>query len=478
MPVWLLPVLAVVLPVISSIIIAIHGKRFFSQMAIITSIADAAIVMALYLIGGKSNPVTVVEVNRFLAVQLGADSLGLYFGLLVSLLWVFTAFYASGYMAHEHNPQRFFVFFTLCLGITLGIAFSANLFTFYIFYELLTLGTYPLVIHEENSGSLAAGKKYLVYSFSGAALILLAIILTFFITGRLGFTPGGIFDRAYPGIELLFMAFFTGFGVKAAVIPLHSWLPSAMVAPTPVSALLHAVAVVKSGVFAIIRVTYYIFGSQILVQAGINKYVLPVVGLTILFGSITALTQKNLKKRLAYSTVSQLSYILLGVFLFNRSGLTGGLTHIVIHAFLKITLFFCAGIILVMTQKTEVSQLKGIGKDMPVTMLCFTLASIGLTGIPPTNGFISKWYLSIGSLEQGRFVYVIVLLVSALVTACYLFPISINAFFGRKEGTESHSEPPATMLIPVVVLTAAGLIMGIFPSVAMGIIDEIVSLFY
>jgi multicomponent Na+:H+ antiporter subunit D len=475
----LLPVLAVILPVISSCIIAVWGKRFFSQIAIITAFLNALLVISLYLTGrGSPAAVNLFEVNEFLSVEFRVDPLGLYFGLLVSILWVFTAFYASGYMSHGEYRQRFFVFFTLCLGITLGIAFAGNLFTFYLFYELLTLGTYPLVIHKESSESLAAGKKYLIYSFSGAALVLMAIITTFAISGSINFAPGGIFGRIYPGIELLFMAFFIGFGVKAAVVPLHSWLPSAMVAPTPVSALLHAVAVVKSGIFAIIRITYYIFGNEILVKTGINKIALTAASLTILLGSSIALTQKNLKKRLAYSTVSQLSYILLGIFLFSRSGFTGGLMHVVNHAVLKITLFFCAGSILVMTGKSEVSQLKGIGKDMPITMLCFTIASVGLTGIPPTNGFVSKWYLSIGSLETGRVLYIVILLISALLTACYLFPVSVNAFFSQKEDSEKFNEPPGTMLIPIVILTVTGLALGIFPSITKGLIDSIVSIFY
>ncbi len=369
-----------------------------------------------------------------------------------------------------------------CLGITMGIAFASNLFTFYVFYEFLTFGTYPLVIHKQTETSFEAGKKYLFYSLFGAALILLGIIAVFWNSNTLVFNPGGILKQNLISLtvgRMIFLVFFFGFGVKAAVFPLHSWLPSAMTAPTPVSALFHAVAVVKSGVFAIFRLMYFVFSPELVKTMGLQLPVLWIASLTIILSSLFAVYQQNIKKRLAYSTISQLSYIVLGFAFFSPDGIKGALLHMINHALLKITLFFCVGNIILRTGLNEVNELNGIGKKMPITATCFTLASIGLVGVPPTNGFVSKWFLSMGSLEAGETVYIIVLMISALLTAAYLLPICIRSFFFQESDKIKHQknlEPSAKMLVPVIILAGLSLYLGFYYSIPMVLIEKTVEI--
>lgn len=419
-----------------------------------------------------------IKINNLLDIYFKIDKLGILFVLLASILWIFTAFYSFAYMPHEGNEKRFFLYFMLTLGVTAGIAFSGNLFTLYIFYEYLTLATFPLVIHSGSKEALRVGRKYLIYSFGGATLALFGIILIFTLTNSVTFMEFGILQ----GLNLtnkdllltIYMIMFIGFGVKAALVPFHSWLPAAMVAPTPVSSLLHAVAVVKSGIFALIRVSYFIFGSEVLYKIKGNYYISILVVLTILMGSLLALHQDNLKKRLAYSTVSQLGYILLGIVLLNEKALTGGLLHLVNHAVIKITLFFCVGAIYFMTGKKYIHEIKGIGKEMPITMGCFAVSAISLIGIPPTNGFVSKWYLALGGLGENKILFVIILLLSALLTTGYLLPIVITAFFPGEEKKVIKKEPPLSMLIPIVILTCIVIFLGLFPNVVLHLIEDIV----
>jgi multicomponent Na+:H+ antiporter subunit D len=419
-----------------------------------------------------------IKINNLLDIYFRIDKLGILFVLLASILWIFTAFYSFVYMPHEGKEKRFFLYFMLTLGVTVGIAFSGNLFTLYIFYEYLTLATFPLVIHSGSKEALRVGRKYLIYSFGGATLALLGIILIFTLTNSVTFMEFGILQGLTLDnkdlLLIIYMIMFIGFGVKAALVPLHSWLPAAMVAPTPVSSLLHAVAVVKSGIFALIRVSYFIFGSEVLYEIRGNYYISILVVLTILMGSLLALHQDNLKKRLAYSTVSQLGYILLGIVLLNEESLTGGLLHLVNHAVIKITLFFCVGAIYFMTEKKYINEIKGIGKEMPITMGCFAISAISLVGIPPTNGFVSKWYLALGGLEENKILFAVILLVSAMLTAGYLLPIVITAFFPGEEKKIIKKEPPLSMLIPIVTLTAIVVTLGLFPNIVLHLIEDIV----
>ncbi len=451
------------------------GRNRFTASVVILNF-----ILVLTLLGSLNLPeYRLIKINQLLDIYFKVDKLGKLFGLLVSLLWVCTAFYSFEYMKHEGKEKSFFTFFMATLGITLGIAFSGNLFTMYLFYEFLTLVTFPLVIHSGSMEAMQVGRKYLAYSFFGAALVLAGIALLYLMESDFRFTGHGVLGTAAAvHNDLLlytYILFLIGFGVKAAVVPLHSWLPSAMVAPTPVSSLLHAVAVVKAGVFALTRVTYYIFGAE-LIRAGNSIYLAGVlVVLTILMGSILAFHQENLKKRLAYSTISQLGYIILGLILLNRDSLIGGLMHLVNHAVIKITLFFCVGAVMYMTGKKTIHEIKGIGKEMPVTMWCFSIASVSLIGIPPTNGFVSKWYLALGGLHENRAIFVIILLTSALLTAAYLIPIIIAAFFPGNDYQQevSSKDPPANMLIPIMFLTVLAVLLGLFPNLVLDYIKEI-----
>ncbi|SQB91931.1 proton-conducting transporter membrane subunit [Clostridium tetanomorphum] len=340
------------------------------------------------------------------------------------------------------------------------------------------MATFPLVIHSGTKAALDSGKKYLIYSFGGATLVLFGMIVLFSLTNKLTFIPGGLLRNMDNNnmmlISISYLTMFVGFGVKAALVPFHSWLPQAMVAPTPVSSLLHAVAVVKSGVFALTRTTYYIFGAEMVRRTNTTKYLTVFIVISILMGSFLAIHQENLKKRLAYSTISQLGYILLGIILLNKNSFVGGMLHLINHAVIKITLFFCAGAIMYTTGKTEIGQIKGIGREMPITMWCFTISSISLIGIPPTNGFVSKWYLALGGLSAGKIAFPAILLLSALLTAIYLLPVVTAAFFKKGDNVILlRKEAPKKMLIPIVIITVITVLLGLFPNPVLVFVKEI-----
>ncbi len=434
------------------------------------------------LIHGETLRLTIVQITESLDISFKIDPLGAFFASIASILWFFTSVYATGYLAKKQRKKTFFTFFLLSLAVTLGISFSANLFTFYLFYEFLTLATYPLVTFDKSEEAESAGVVYLFYSFAGAGFVLLGMFLTYSMAGTLDFHHQGILtaDMA-SNFQLIatFFVFIIGFGVKAAIMPLHSWLPVAMAAPTPVSALLHAVAVVKSGIFGILRVLYSVYNVDLLqtLQLGIPLAI--IASFTILFASIIAMKQDVLKRRLAYSTISQLAYITLGAGLVNFAGLSGGTIHILNHAFLKITLFFCAGIIISATGKKKISELDGVGKQLPLTMGAFTLASIGMVGILPLNGFISKWYLVEGSLKLGAPIFFAVLMLSSFLNAYYFFPIISRAFF--KEGPYEAStgiEAPPAMLWPTLFLAASCLFLGINLNFSVDLVNNVVGYFF
>ncbi len=467
-----LPLFMIVFPIVGALITGLAKEKHDlarNVMAITVSLVSAlAMVAILYQyvnFGGWE--LLLHQIAPGLEIKLRVDPLASLFGGTAAILWFFSVLYSTGYMAHEHDRRRYFIFYLLSLGMTMGIAMSANLLTLYLFYEFLTIFTYPLVIHEGNEEAKTAGIRYIIYSFFGAGMILIGLILIFGTAGTLEFTRGGIVDLSVGSLRIwqaAFLCLLFGFGVKAAIMPLHAWLPSAMAAPTPVSALLHAVAVVKSGVFGILRIMYSIFGIGALLALELGFFVAGLVSITILTASIIAMQQDVLKRRLAFSTISQLGYITLGAGLMTSIGLTGGLLHIINHAILKITLFFCAGAIITVTGKKKISELKGLGKQMPLTMIAFTIAAIGMIGIPPVNGFISKWYLIQGSLEAGAPIFVAVLIGSALLNAAYFMPIIINAFFkeGDFEPVKGKPEAPLSMLLPILILVTGCLVLGIF----------------
>ena len=379
---------------------------------------------------------------------LRADALGMLFALLASFLWIFTAFYSVGYMRglDEPNQTRFFASFAASLSAALGIAFAENLVTIFLFYELLSVATYPLVAHDETPEARAAGRKYLAYTFFGGGFLVLAgTALVFVLTGTTAFgETATALAAADPALaRLAFGLLAAGFGVKAALMPMHSWLPDAMVAPTPVSGLLHAVAVVKSGAFGVARVVLEVFEPNVVSELGVGVVLAAVAAFTLTVASIIALRQDRLKRLLAYSTISQLSYIVLGLGVLGQTAITGGLLHIPAHAFMKLTLFFCAGFIHVETHTDYISEMDGIGKRMPLTMAAFAVAAAGMAGIPLVAGFVSKWYLLIGAVEMGgrHLVFAIVLLVSGVLNIAYFWPIVYGAFF------ESHDDADGKPLV-------------------------------
>jgi multicomponent Na+:H+ antiporter subunit D len=399
-------------------------------------------------------------------LELRADPPGLLFALVASGLWVVTTVYSIGYMRALAEPlqTRYYACFALCLLATLGVAFAGNLLTFVLFFELLTVATYPLVVHKGSEEAVRAGRVYLAYTLSAGAALLGAVAWTAGLTGRLEFVPGGLLGGAEiprPVLWTLLGLFVVGCGVKAAVVPLHTWLPLAMVAPTPVSALLHAVAVVKAGVFGLVRVVGYVFGPERLAELGAADLLLGLAVTTILFGSLVALVEDNLKRLLAFSTVSQLSYVVLGLAVGSSDALAGGLLHIASHALLKITLFFCAGALYVSAHVERVSELDGLGFRMPFTLGAFAVAAVLLTGLPPGAAFASKWRLVHGAASAGAWPAVGALLVSTLLNAAYFLPIVLRAFARRPGG--GVREAPLSLLVPLLLTCAAGLALGLFP---------------
>lgn len=415
---------------------------------------------------------TVLSISEPLTIAFSLDSIGKIFSVFSSLLWLLIGVYAFRYMIHEKNEDRFFCFMLLALGCTMALDFSANLFTMYLSFELITLTTFPLVFHNQQPDAIRASLKYLFYSIAGAFLALFGLFLIASYSTGTSFVLGGALDPAametHKGL-LLTGAFccLVGFGAKCGLYPLHGWLPTAHpVAPAPASALLSAL-VVKAGVFCCIRSVYYLIGTDFLAGSWVQTTWIILAMLTVFMGSMMAYREKRLKKRLAYSTVSQVSYILLGLACFTPDGATGGLLHSVFHAIIKSGLFMIAGAIIFETGATEVDELKGIGKKMPITIVCWTILSLALIGIPPTSGFVSKWFLGTGAFaaDLGWLSYLVpaILLVSALLTAGYLLPISIHGFLpGEGFGKVKKQEPKLQMLLPIVLVSLAALLLGIF----------------
>ncbi|GGK70716.1 cation:proton antiporter [Haloarcula sebkhae] len=444
------PILAILVSAVAiPVILSLKGRPNLREGVTLTvAFAKFGIIASMIpgVLSGTEYEFVVGQFGTGIELAFNVDPLGLLFGLLASLLWIVTSFYSIGYMRglDEHAQTRYFASFAASLASAVGVAFASNLLTLFVCYELLTVSTYPLVTHDETDEARAAGRKYLAYTFGGGVAVLGGTVLVFVLAGTTAFTPGGIEELATADPALARAAFAllaAGFGVKAALMPMHSWLPDAMVAPTPVSGLLHAVAVVKSGVFGIARVVLDVYGPVTMKELGVALPLAAIAAFTLLTASIIALRQDNLKRRLAYSTISQLSYIVLGLALLKENALTGGLLHIPAHAFMKLTLFFCAGAIHVETHTDDISDMAGIGKRMPLTMAAFAVAAAGMAGIPLVAGFVSKWYLVIGALnlESGGLVFAGALLVSGVLNIAYFWPIVYQAYF---ESPESHDEKP------------------------------------
>ncbi len=401
---------------------------------------------------------------------LRADALSLLFVSLSAALWLLTTIYAIGYLEGAPHRSRFFGFFSLCVAATMGIALAGNLPTFFLFYELLTISTYPLVVHRGTPEALRGGACYLRYALAGGALLLLGIAWLHGIAGPVEFRARGALDAVKNSHQTHLVAIFAlliaGLGVKAALIPFHRWLPVAMVAPAPVSALLHAVAVVKAGAFGIVRVVYDVYGVELADRLGVMSPLVALACATILWGSWRALGENNLKRRLAYSTVSQVSYITLGVATFGPVGTIGGLAHLVHQGLMKITLFFCAGNVAEAHGVHYVSELRGIGRRMPWTMAAFSVGALGMIGVPPVAGFISKWYLGLGAIEAHEFWVLGVLMLSSLLNAAYFLPILYAAWFAGPPAIEAEEsgrrELSAMLLVPTVLAAILSLAAGLF----------------
>ncbi|MBM9606083.1 monovalent cation/H+ antiporter subunit D family protein [Desulfopila inferna] len=437
-------------------------------VTIAASVILIYLVSSLYVLvkNGASISLTSPDIFPGLALYFEIEPLGMLFSLVAGYLWLVTTVYAIGYMRdhHEENQTRFYACFAIAISSTMGISFAGNLFTLFIFYEVLTLSTYPLVTHAGTRKAKQGGRVYLgVLLTTSILFLLMAVIGTWHTAGTLDFTRGGVFSAETPHLVTgtLLVLFIFGIG-KAAIMPFHRWLPAAMVAPTPVSALLHAVAVVKAGVFTVLKVCVYIFGLDLLQQLPSTDIMLYLAAATVLLASVVAMRQDNLKARLAYSTVSQLGYITVGALLATSMGVVGGAMHIAMHAFGKITLFFCAGAIMLAAHKTEISQMRGLGRQMPITMTAFFIGSLSIIGLPPAGGTWGKWFLLTGAFDSGKWIIMAVLMISTLLNIAYLLPIPLRAFFNSDSAQEdmTYKEAPLPSLIALSI-TALGCI-GLF----------------
>jgi len=426
---------------------------------------------------GTRPVVELLEVLPGLSLSFQIEPLGMLFALVASGLWILTSFYAIGYMRAHHEPDqtRFFSCFAGAIAATMGIALASNVFTLFVFYEVLTFSTWPLVTHSRTADAKRSGRIYLgILVGTSVCFLLFAVIWTWFAAGTLDFTAGGILRGKVEGphVAILLALYMFGTG-KAALMPFHRWLPAAMVAPTPVSALLHAVAVVKAGVFTVLKITIYVFGVDYLYETSASQWLQIVAAATIVLSSLVAMTKDNLKARLAYSTISQLSYITLGASMATELGLIGGGMHIAMHAVGKITLFFCAGAVYVSLHKKNISDMNGIGRQMPFTMVAFFIGACSIIGLPPMGGAWSKWYLALGAMDADQIVLVGVLMLSSLMNVAYLLPIPFRAFLckpdpsdnkdGHGHGNGGLHEAPMFCVVPLTLTAIGCVLLFLFP---------------
>ncbi|MBR3502932.1 MAG: proton-conducting membrane transporter [Clostridia bacterium] len=470
----LLPVL---LPIAGGLIVGLGAFRARLPRSVFVEAVTLATsaLLAWLIVNGQGMMLQALRLTENLTIVFRVDGLTRVFSGLIAFLWPLATLYAFEYMEHESRESTFFAYYLMSYGVTAGIALSGNLFTLYAFYELLTLVTLPLVLHKMDAVSNRAGRMYLYYSISGAALAFIGMIfiLTYATNPSTMFIYGGVINSALVGgnkdlLLVVFLMSFVGFGVKAAIFPVHHWLPTVSVAPTPVTALLHAVAVVKAGAFAIIRLIYYSFGTSFLRGTWAQYAAMGLAMFTIVYGSAMAVKEQHFKRRLAYSTVSNLSYIIFGATLMTPTGLSGALTHMLFHGVMKITLFFCAGAVLVQTEREYVQDLRGFGRVMPFTFGVFTVASMALVGVPPLAGFISKWNLATAAAASGQaaaYIGVGALIISAVLTAVYLFTVVVTALFMPLNAScadlaGQNRDPGWRMKLPLIVLAAAVVGLG------------------
>ncbi len=471
-----LPLVVIFASLFTGVLILLLGEKR-SKAREIVNIVGATLKLALVSYMGWGVYQGHTFETRFTMVAdldfvLRADPLSFLFVSLSSALWLITSIYAMGYMAHGTNRARFFGFFSLCITAAVGVALAGNLITFFIFYEFLTLSTYPLVVHTGTDDALKGGRTYLLYTMGGGAVFFIGMIWLYTLAGSIDFAEPGrlaaLASESHKQLILIFPLLIFGVGVKAALFPMHGWLPIAMVAPAPVSALLHAVAVVKAGAFGVVRVVYHVYEAEFAYELGLLTPLAVFAAITILYGSLRALTQDDLKRRLAYSTVSQVSYIVLGVALLSSLSAVGGLVHLVHQGIMKITLFFCAGLFAETLHVKKISAMDGIGKRMPWTMAGFTIGALGMIGVPPVAGFISKWYLGVGAVDAAQPWVIGVLVGSTLLNAGYFLPILYVAWFKPPNPEWANEEPTgrweadARMLFPMVITGVLSIWAGLF----------------
>ncbi len=478
-----LQLFCLIAPLLAVVLIATVGRAFpmlYETINALVAVLTFVLVLILYSSLGEVPIHTLVLFEPFsgVAIALQAEPLGILFALMASFLWIVTSIYSFGYMrGHgEKNLARFNLFFAIAISSAIGVALAANGFTLFLFYEALTLSTFPLVTHAGTEKAKRAGRIYLFLLLgTSVGMLLFALIWTWMLTGTLDFRAGGILDSDISKTTLNILLILYVFGIgKAALMPFHRWLPSAMVAPTPVSALLHAVAVVKAGVFAILKICIYIFGIELLQELEVHRYLAFVAAFTIVATAIIALRKDNLKARLAYSTIGQLSYIVLGALVANAAGIIGGGLHMLMHGFGKITLFFGAGAILVATHKTEISQMRGIGRRMPVTMTAFFIGCVAIIGAPPTGGMWSKWNLLLGTANTSDWLLLAALIIGSLLSAAYLMPIAVRAFYlPDKKEDSTIKEAPKTILIAMMISAAGCVVLFFAPDFAFDLLQKI-----
>ncbi len=480
----LLPVFAIAVSGVAAFFIMFTKKnpnlREFWSFAAAFIKLGLVIAITPTILAGNTMEYTLFTVLPGIELKFRVDALGLIFATTASFLWIIATVYSIGYMRslNEHAQTRYFACFAVALFSAIGVAFSANLFTLYLFYEILSIMTYPLVAHNEDKAAFDGARKYLVYLVATAKVFLLgAVVMTYMVSGTLDFVPGGILNAEMGSglVILIYILFILGLA-KNGIMPLHNWLPSAMVAPTPVSGLLHAVAVVKVGVFSVVRVMLDTVGIDTMAALGVGLPTVYFVSVTIIAASIIALTKDDLKARLAYSTVSQLSYIVLGMALLTPKGLTGAMMHIPNHAVSKITLFFCAGSIYVSAHLKKISLIGGISKKMPWTAAAFTIGSFSMIGVPAFAGFTSKWYMAVGAVEQGYDVALYVLLASTVLNAAYFLPVVFTMYFGTPPEGQNYDDVKERPMVvaPIVVTAILTVVIGIFPDYFIGLAERMV----
>lgn len=476
----ILMVFAIALPLAGALLIALSDRYPNVREAITLMTAVALFVcmasLTTYVLGGARPRLELISILPGLSIEFVLEPLGALFAVVASLLWIINSIYSIGYMRsnRESHQTRFYVYFAVALASTMGVALAGNLLTLFVFYEVLTLSTYPLVTHKGTAGAVRGGRTYLgLLLATSMGLFLLGILWTWSLSGTLEFTPGGILAGKASGtvIGILLLLYMFGIG-KAALMPFHQWLPAAMVAPIPVSALLHAVAVVKAGVFTVVKVIVYIFGLDLLNAQTSSDWLLYIAGVTILIASVIALRQDNLKLRLAYSTISQLSYVILAAAILAPLSIIGAALHIAAHAFGKITLFFAAGSIYTASRKTRVSELNGIGRRMPWTMGAFAVGTLTMIGLPPTVGFVSKWYMLLAAMQTGKLFAVGVIIVSTLLNAAYFLPIVYVAFFRAPAKTKravTHGEAPFPVVFATVITAFLAVLLFFYPYIPLAL---------